>query len=184
MPIADKVAAAKKVSELLNTVIKEGNLHLKYRIMVDPPQPHKEFTAPEILVELSGPDSSLLLERNAELLRSLEFVCIEMLRLTPDEHDKLQFDSMGYRATRLDELKMAAQHAAAKVRDSGMPYSFAPMSSRERRIVHIALRGEEDLRTESAGEAGGRHVVLYPKDYKGAAPAERRPSFGRGRGRR
>lgn len=183
MPIADKVAAARKVSELLNVVIKEGDLRLKYRITVDPPQPHREFTAPEILVELSGPDSSLLLERNAELLRSIEFICIEMLRLAPDEHDKLQFDSMNFRKTRLDELKMAAQVAAAKVRDSGLPYSFAPMSSRERRIVHIALRAEEDLRTESAGEAAGRHVVLYPKDYKGSAPTERRPSFGR-RGRR
>src|SRR3569833_3528180 len=162
MPIADKVAAAKRVSELLNTVIQQGSLHLKYRITVDPPQPHKEFTAPEILVELSGPDSSLLLERNAELLRSLEFVCIEMLRLAPDEHDRLVFDSMNFRATRLDELKLAAQHAASKERESGMPYSFAPMSSRERRIVLIALRGETDLRTESAGEAGGRHVALYP----------------------
>jgi spoIIIJ-associated protein len=39
------------------------------------------------------------------------------------------------------------------------------MSSRERRILHLALRDESDLRTESAGEAGRRSVVVYPKDY-------------------
>ena len=66
---------------------------------------------------------------------------------------------------------MAADVAAQRVRETGMPYAFAPMSSRERRILHLALRDCTDLRTESAGEAAERHVVVYPKDYKGKAPA-------------
>ena len=45
------------------------------------------------------------------------------------------------------------------------------MSSRERRILHLAMRDIDDLRTESAGEAAQRHVVVYPKDYKGKPPA-------------
>ena len=40
------------------------------------------------------------------------------------------------------------------------------MSSRERRIVHLALRDEADLRTESEGEGMRRCLVVYPKDYK------------------
>ena len=48
------------------------------------------------------------------------------------------------------------------------------MSSRERRIIHLALRDESDLRTESAGEGGQRCVVVYPKDYKPAKPMSRR----------
>src|SRR5512140_2168204 len=179
MPIADKVAAARSISELLNIILRESNLRLKYRITVDPPVT-RTFERPDILVDLAGTDSPLLLERNGELLRSLEFVCLEMLHLPADEHDKVQFDSMNFRATRLDELNMAAQVAAEKVRGSGSPYSFAPMSSRERRILHLALRDQTDLRTESAGEAAGRHVVLYPKDYKGAPPAAAAP-FRRGR---
>jgi spoIIIJ-associated protein len=49
------------------------------------------------------------------------------------------------------------------------------MSSRERRMVHLALRDEADLRTESDGEGRDRCVVLYPADYKsaGAKPAGR-----------
>jgi spoIIIJ-associated protein len=43
------------------------------------------------------------------------------------------------------------------------------MSSRERRIVHLALRDQTDLRTESDGEGFNRCVVLYPADYKPAA---------------
>ncbi len=51
---------------------------------------------------------------------------------------------------------------------------FSPMSSRERRIVHLALRDEADLHTESEGEGMRRCLVVYPKDYKPAGkPAPR-----------
>src|SRR2546425_661600 len=70
---------------------------------------------------------------------------------------------------RLEELRMAASVAAERVRKTGAPYEFAPMSSRERRIVHLALRDHPDLRTESQDEGGRRRVVVYPKDYKAAS---------------
>ena len=172
MPIPDKIAAAKKISEFLNGVIANGDFHLRYKITVDPPMTsNREWEHPEILVELSGADSPLVLENGAELLRAFEHVALEMLRLAPDEHEKVSFDCQNFRSARLQELRLAADVAAERVRKSGMPYAFASMSSRERRIVHLALRDCTDLRTESAGEAAERHVVVYPKDYKGKAPA-------------
>lgn len=176
MPITDKIAAAKKISELLNGIITTGDFHLRYKIMVDPPAADHEFTKPEIKVELSGGDSPLVLERGGELLRALEHVALEMLRLGADEHDKIVFDCENFRSARLQELRMSANVAADRVRQSGMPYAFAPMSSRERRILHLALRDLEDLRTESAGEALQRYVVVYPKDYKGKPPVPQAPS--------
>ena len=93
---------------------------------------------------------------------------MEMLRLAGNEHEKVNFDCLGHRKARLEELRLAARVAADKVRQSGVPYHFSPMSSRERRIVHLALRDQQDLHTESDGEGLRRCVVLYPKDY--AAP--------------
>lgn len=172
MPIEDKIAAARKISELLNGMIQHGDFRLKYKIMVDPPAADEQDTErPVIAVDLSGADSSLLLDRGGELLRAFEHVALEMLRLGPDEHDQIYFDCQNFRTRRKQELRMAAQVAADKVRTSGSPYAFAPMSSRERRLVHIALREFEDLRTESAGEALQRYVVVYPKDYTGKPPA-------------
>ena len=172
MPIPDKIAAAKKISEFLNAIIANGDFHLRYKITVDPPlTSDREWEHPEILVELSGADSPLVLENGGELLRAFEHVSLEMLRLAPDEHEKVSFDCQNFRSARLQELRLAADVAAERVRKSGMPYAFAPMSSRERRIVHLALRDFTDLRTESDGEAALRHVVVYPKDYKGKPPA-------------
>jgi spoIIIJ-associated protein len=178
MAIPEKVAAARKVEVLLKSLLQHGGLRLRYRITVDPPLPEeRQWERPQILVELSGPDQEMLLERNAELLRALELLATEMLRLPPGDHDKLSFDAMGYRAARLQELKLAASVAADKVRETGRPYEFGPMSSRERRILHLALRDLPDLRTESDGDAARRHVVVYPKDYR----APKRAAFSRRR---
>jgi spoIIIJ-associated protein len=173
--VQDKVAVAKKIDSLLKILINSGGFRLKYRITVNPPLPPggQDLEQPEILVELAGPDSSLLLERNAELLRAVETIVHESLRLSPEDHDKISFDCKGYRAARQQELRLAADVAAERVLKSGIPYSFAPMSSRERRLIHLAFRDHHSLTTQSEGEGGRRYVVLYPKDYKPAKPARR-----------
>lgn len=179
MPIEDKVASARRIESLLKTLINNGGLRLRYRITLDPPVTDRDWEKPEISVELSGPDSQLLLARNAELLRSVELLALESLNLRHDEHDKVIFDCMNHRSARIEELRLAAKVAADKVHETGRPYQFGPMSSRERRIVHLALRSYEDLKTESEGMGAERRVSVMPKDYKGSVrPA---PSFRRRR---
>jgi spoIIIJ-associated protein len=180
MPIADKIASARQIESLLKTVIQNAGFRLRYRITIDPPiADDRNWEKPEIFVELSGPDSELILSRNAELLRSIELLTLESLNLRHDEHDKVIFDCMNHRSSRIEELKLASKVAADRVRETGRPYQFGPMSSRERRIVHLALRDYEDLKTESEGMGHDRRVVVFPKDYKPSSrPA---PSFRRRR---
>lgn len=182
MPLADKVAAAKQVNELLKMVLSTGGFRLKYKIVVDPPatEDAEKWNRPAIAVEFEGPDDSLLLARNAELLNSLEHLSLKMLHLERDEHHLISFDTRNQKEVRKTELKMAAEVAAERVRKSGVPYHFAPMNSRERRMLHLALAQVSDLKTESDGEGRDRHVVVFPKDYTPSAQPPRRP-FGRRR---
>jgi spoIIIJ-associated protein len=178
MAIEEKIAAAKEINELLNNICRLGGFRVKYRIAVDPPvNQGTEWERPAILVDFSGPDSSLLVARGGELLQALEMITVESVGDMLDEHDRISFDSMGFRQARTDELVMSANVAAENVRRTGTPYAFTPMNSRERRVVHLALRDVADLRTESEGEGPARHLVVYPKDYKGRAPAS--PAAGR-----
>ncbi len=185
MAIEDKIAAAKEINELLNRIVRLGGFRVKYRIAVDPPVSEgTEWDRPAILVDFSGPDSALLVARGGELLHALEMITVESVGDLLDEHERISFDSMGFRQARTDELVLSANVAADKVRKSGAPYAFSPMNSRERRVVHLALRDVADLRTESEGEGPSRHLVVYPKDYKGKAPmspAAGRPAARRGR---
>ncbi len=183
MAIEEKIAAAKEINELLNKIVRLGGFRVKYRIAVDPPVDQgAEWDRPAILVDFSGPDSGLLVARGGELLHALEMVTVEAVGDMLDEHERISFDSMGFCQARTDELVMSAKVAAEKVRHSAAPYAFSPMNSRERRVVHLALRDEEDLRTESEGEGPARHLVVYPKNYKGKAPAP--PAAGRPAARR
>ena len=185
MAIEEKIAAAKQINELLNNIVRLGGFRVKYRIAVDPPANQgAEWDRPAILVDFSGPDGAMLVARNGELLNALEMVTMESVGDMLDEHDRISFDAMGFRQARTDELVMSAKVAAEKVRTTGVPYAFSPMSSRERRVVHLSLRDVEDLRTESEGEGPSRHLVVYPKDYRGkapAAPGASRPAARRGR---
>jgi spoIIIJ-associated protein len=127
-------------------------------------------TAPQITVELTGPDTPLLLARNGELLLAIEHIAAKILRLEPEDHDRISFDAEGFKATRNRELDLMAEMAIQKVRATGEPFSFSPMSSRERRILHLAL-AKSGLPTASSGTGPGRFVVLYPEGLEPGPPA-------------
>ncbi len=116
----------------------------------------------EIVVDFSGRDAALLLERHAELLQAIEHVTLRCLRLDPRDFDRVQFDCEGYRAGRIAELRLAAAAAAERVRATRAPYRFNPMESRERRVLHLALKDAPGVRSASEGEGDHRAVVIYP----------------------
>src|SRR5438067_8576905 len=117
MAIPDKIAAANKINELLKGIVAHGGLRVKYRLTVDPPLPEeRDWERPEILVEFAGPDSAALLARGGALLRALELLALEMLRLPGNEHEKICFDCRNQRSLRIEELRAAANVAAEKVR--------------------------------------------------------------------
>jgi spoIIIJ-associated protein len=180
MPIEDYRAAANTISEFLKLLTTTGGLRLKYRITAGAGAADPDgLEAREIYVEIAGPDAPMVTQRNGELLRALEHIAAKMVRLEPEEHDRISFDSGNFKAIRAREMKMAADAAAERVRRSGTPYSFQPMSSRERRMLHLAFRQYDDLETESSGEGLRRFVVVYRKGDKHVPPAAS-PSFSRG----
>src|SRR5947207_13422032 len=126
----DKLESANQLNTFLGPLVRHAGLKLKYRITVDPPMADdRDWERPEILVEFAGPDASLLFARGAELLRSLELLAMEMLHLAGNEHEKINFDCMGHRKARLEELRLAARVAADRVRQSCSPYRFGLMFS-------------------------------------------------------
>jgi len=104
----------------------------------------------------------MLLSNKAELLLALEHLAMETLKMGSDDHSRLSFDANDYRLLRIEELRMSAGVAAENVKRTGVPFRFNPMNSRERRVIHLSLRGETTLRSESGGVGPGRHVSGLP----------------------
>jgi spoIIIJ-associated protein len=122
---------------------------------------------PDIRVELTGPDTPLLLAHNGELLHAIEHIAAKILRLEPENHDRICFDAEGFKATRDRNLQLSAEAAVQQVRATGQPFAFPPMTSRERRMLHLVLM-HSGLPTASADEGPRRFVVLYPEGHQPA----------------
>lgn len=159
-------AKKKKVADFLQTLTSPGRLNLKFTILDTPPA--SADSAAEISVEFSGPDVPLLLARNGELLLALEHLAAKVLRFEHEDHDRISFDAENFKVLRHQELRMAAEVAIERVRRTGQPYSFSPMNSRERRLLHLAL-APSGLQTSSSGEGARRFVTLYPEGEMPAA---------------
>ena len=150
-----------RIEQFLRQIIASGKFDLDFAIESGD-HSHPDFENPDIIVKFKGRDVDELLANRAELLLALELVTQEVLRLHSDDHSRISFDANDYRALRIEELRISAQAAAEKVKHTGAPFRFNPLNSRERRVLHIALRNEHELRSESAGAGPFRHVVIYP----------------------
>jgi len=159
----DRAAAAAALQEFLEKTVRVAGFQLKVTVRVVAPEAGSEA---EVIADLDGRDKELLLERGAEVLKALEHLAFRALRLEPTYHEKVHLDCGGYRALRFEELRMTARVAAERVQSSKQAFRLNPMSSRERRIVHLALKDMPGIRTESIGVGEERQVVIHPADGK------------------
>ena len=149
------------IDQFLRHTLDNGGFKVSYEI-VDVAPAEDDFETPDLMVKFTGPDVDLLLSNRAELLLALEHVTMERLRMPSEDHSRISFDANDYRLLRIEELRVSAMTAAEKVKRTGQPFRFNPMNSRERRVIHLALRGETAVRSESAGTGPGRQVIVYP----------------------
>jgi spoIIIJ-associated protein len=150
-----------RIDGFLQTTLENAGLELDYEIL-DAAPAEDDFETPDVMVKFSGPDVDALLNNRAELLLALEHVTMEMLNMPSEDHSRISFDANDYRALRIEELRVSAVTAADRVKRTGQPFRFNPMNSRERRVIHLALRNETAVRSESAGAGPGRMVIVYP----------------------
>jgi spoIIIJ-associated protein len=173
----DRDAAADALRKFLEETVRAGKLQLTVSVRVLEAAANGEAARAreeEIVADLDGRDKEFLLERGAEALKALEHLAYRALRLEPAFHEKIHLDCGGYRALRFEELRMTARVAAERVQASKQSFRLNPMSSRERRIVHMALKEMTGVRTESVGMGDERRVVIHPAAEAGSGSAAER----------
>ncbi len=160
----DRAAAAEALRRFLEDVIRASRWELT--VTVKTVAPGEAADSAEVIANFDGKDKDLLLERGAEVLKALEYLALRALRLDSAFQERIHLDCSGYRALRMEELRMTARVAAERVQATKQPFQLNPMSPRERRIVHLALKDMPGVRTESAGTGDERQVVIYPAGAK------------------
>lgn len=116
-----------------------------------------------IAFDIEGEDAGLLIGRRGETLQALQFIVSMIVSRQLGRRCHINIDVEGYRARRIDRLRSLARRTASNVDESGQSLPLEPMSSFERRIVHMALADHTGVVTESDGEGAERRVVIHPK---------------------
>ncbi len=149
------------IESLLKEIVQFGEFQLAWKIRKGDYDP-ADVEAPEYVVDFSGADAELLLEKNATLLNAVEYLVLKAVRLDESLFGRITFDCEDFRRLRVEELKMTAQVAAQRVIETGDAFTLNPMNPRERRIVHMALKDLPGVRTASEGTGPERKVVIHP----------------------
>ena len=108
----------------------------------------------------------LLIGRRGETLRSLQFMVNLLVSRKVQKWPQVVVDVGNYRLRRQESLESLARRMAERVLQTGRPLMLEPMGAYERRIVHLALRSDPNVYTESTGEGENRKIVIYPAQTK------------------
>lgn len=116
------------------------------------------------VLNIQGPSSGTLIGRHGHTLEALQYLVSKTVqRMTGDEKSIVIVDVENYLERQKDKLKELALNLAQKAKETGVEIPMRPMSSKDRRVVHLALKDHEHVTTESRGEGLRRKVVIVPK---------------------
>jgi len=143
----------KLVEEVLREIL--NNLELETKIKLEEKQE-------VIFVSIETPTPGALIGYHGRTLSALQRILSLIVYRRLGEWFKIVLDVDDYRQKREETLKRMALSVAHRVKFSGQEQSLPPMSSAERRIIHLALKGDSEVETESRGEGKERRVVIKP----------------------
>jgi spoIIIJ-associated protein len=126
-----------------------------------------------IRLKIDAGNPAILIGRHGRTLDALQYLVRKIVRKKHNTKMRISFDVEGYRDRRKESLTQLALRLGEKVKRSGKPATISPMNAYDRRIVHIALKDDTLVRTQSKGGGEFRKLVIFPhkkQQHGGFAP--------------
>jgi spoIIIJ-associated protein len=154
-PAVDEGDLAVSLRELLTEITQAVGVHCRIEISED----DEAVTA-----SLVGGDLGLLIGRHGQTIDAIQYLAnVIAWRELGEGRKDVVVDAAGYRERRRETLEALALRSADRARSSGESVDLEPMSSIERRIVHLRLKEVDGVSTRSEGEEPYRYVVVEPE---------------------
>ncbi len=116
-----------------------------------------------IFLNVNGGNSAVLIGKRGQTLDAIQYLVDKIVNSKRKERVALQVDVEGYLEKRRVSLEKTAARLAEKVKKTGKPATLGQMNSHDRRIIHVALKNDSKVRTQSMGEGIVRKLVIFPK---------------------
>lgn len=122
-----------------------------------------ETESDSVRLKVEGGNSALLIGKHGRTLDALQYIVQKVAQKEKRARLRISVDVEGYRDRRKASLTQLALRLGEKVKRSGKPATISPMNAYDRRIVHVALKDESSVRTQSMGTGSLRKLVIYPQ---------------------
>jgi spoIIIJ-associated protein len=116
-----------------------------------------------IRADVRGGDSALLIGKHGQTLEAIQYLVEKVVNKAMGQRVRIQVDVEGYLANRRANLRRQAAKQAEKAQRSGKPASMGQMNAHDRRIVHMSLKDDRRVRTQSIGDGPTRKLLIIPK---------------------
>lgn len=124
----------------------------------------------KLTLQINGGNTGILIGRKGQTLDAMQFLTDKIINRQSESRVRVKVDIEGYMETRKANLKHLALKMAEKAKKTGRPATINQMSAQDRRIVHLALKDDAQVRTQSMGDGYYRRLVIFPKkrnSYRG-----------------
>lgn len=154
--------------QVAKTVVRELLAHMDIAadvVAVDNPSsvPLEPEDPPTIFIDILGDDLGLLIGRRGDHLGQLQYLITTLVNHRLDAWTRVIVDVEGYRSRREESLVGLASRVARQVARSKRPIQLEPMPPNERRIIHLTLKSNPDVTTQSSGEGSQRRITVQPR---------------------
>ena len=122
-------------------------------------------------IHISGGEPAILIGRKGQTLEAMQYLVDKAVNKQCGKGFRIVVDVEGYLETRQSELKEIANRLADKAKRTGKPSTMNRMNAHDRRIVHLALKSNKAVRTQSVGDGYYRKLMIMPKRRKSASKA-------------
>ncbi len=120
----------------------------------------------KVALAIDSADAGLLIGKQGQTLEALQYLLSKILAKQSKKKLRVVIDIESYRARHEQALMQLAMKSGDKAKRTGKPITLTPMNPHDRRIIHLALQGDSELKTMSRGEGLYKKVVVYPVKKK------------------
>lgn len=115
-----------------------------------------------LYLEIKGDQEGILIGKHGRTLESLQLLINRMVNKRLKNAMRVILDIDAYRKRRADSMAQMAQRLGEKAKKTGHSLTVGPFNAHDRRIIHVTLKEDPSLKTESLGEGELKKVKIIP----------------------
>lgn len=119
--------------------------------------------AGRVTFDVAGGNSGILIGKRGQTLEAIQYLVDRIVNKRTETRVRIEVDIEGYLETKRNALKKLAYRLAEKTKLTGKPSAISKMNAHDRRIIHLALKDNTWVKTQSVGEGYYRKLMIISK---------------------